>query len=102
MSYEQPSSNPKERALDASEIPHSHARNELAALTDLTLQGCTSTPKLLGKLQRVQGPDRWVPGGYEFFLLMEYLKATDLDKDWESLDNTKLALIRPKFKEAML
>lgn len=55
---------------------------EIAHLETLTEAGCTGTPRLLGYQCMTQDDKMWLPGGYVFCILMEFLPGISLENFW--------------------
>lgn len=75
------------------------AEQEIAALQGLTDANCSSTPYLPSWKHTVQDDERYIPGGYITYILMEKCPGTNLQYFFH-LPRKERDQIRAAFKEA--
>lgn len=75
------------------------AEQEIAALQGLTDANCSATPSLLAWKHTVQDDERYVPGGYITYILMEKCPGIDL-RCFFQLPREERDQIREAFKKA--
>jgi hypothetical protein len=78
-----PDLDPQKRAKYAREELDSDTENEIDALTRLTDQKCSVTPRLISWMQEKQEETMCVPNGYIVYILMEKLPGNPPQKFWD-------------------
>lgn len=75
------------------------AQHEILALQSLTDAGCTSTPSLIAWKNTAQDDERYVPGGYLTYILMEKASGINLE-DFDRLPREERDQVRVAFKSS--
>lgn len=87
------------RAMQARTEVEYRAEQEIAALQGLTDANCSATPALLAWKHTVQDDERYVPGGYITYILMERCPGINLQCLFQ-LPREERDQIRAAFKKA--